>query len=386
MVKDLEKERRVKELLGDAGLDGVLVRLPENVLYFTNYWPVTGWGMAVVFREDPPLLVYPESEVDFTGNCLFDDPVPYEPSGTGGLLSALEGRGPDLSGKKIGVEENSEMLAGTHLCYETAYPGKPFFDALRKKFPATSFVDATDLLYKMRRAKTPFEVEQFALTNELNAHGLRAAAEAVRDEVTEMELATTCEKAIMDKVADYGDRVSFVRALAFVMGGPNGIHACRPFNISTGYRMRRGEYAMLELNTQVNGYWSDLTRTWVVGREPSEEQARQARVLNEAIDRAIAAVKPGVPCEEADRASREHIVASGLGEWHTPFLGHGIGVKLHEPHPVILPGTTDVFEDGDYFSVEPGLYFEGTGALRFERDVILEGGHARALDDFPCDL
>ncbi|GAB4320264.1 MAG: Xaa-Pro peptidase family protein [Promethearchaeota archaeon] len=384
--KDPEKERRARRALEDAGLDALLVRLPENVLYFTNYWPVTGWGLALVWRDDPPQLFYPESELDFTKRCLIDDPVPYAPSGTGPLLKALKGAGADLSGKRVGVELNHEGVACTHLCYELAVPSPRFFDALRSDHGGVSLVDATDLILELRRFKTPFDVRQYEMTQRLNARGLEAAAEAVEEEITEVALASTCEKAIMDATAEFGDEVTCARALAFVMGGPNGVHASRPFNVSSGYRMKRGEFAMLELNTQVNGYWSDLTRTWVVGRSPTEEQLEQARVVNEAIEAALAATRPGAPCEEAYDASRRRVEEAGLERWHAPFLGHGIGVKLHEPKPAILPGTKDAFRVGDYFSVEPGLYFEEVGALRFERDVVLEAGGPRCLDSFPCSL
>lgn len=383
-MKDPQKTDHLKRGLAAAGLDGLLVLLPENVLYCTHYWPVTGWACAVIFPDDPPVLIYPESERDFLRACRVDDPVAYEAGGADALFQQLAAV--DLAGKKIGTERDLTMAAGTHLCYEMALPGAAFFARLEATFPEATFEPATDLLYQLRRAKTDYEIEQFQFTNEMNAIGLAAAAEACKDECTEMEVATTCEKAINDAIADHQDRVMFVRALAFVMAGPNGYHACRPFNISTGRTMRRGEYCMLELNTQVNGYWSDLTRSWVVGRAPTDEQARQARVLNEAIDKAIAAIRPGVPCETADAASRAHIEAHGLGQWHTPFLGHGIGVKLHEPHPMILPGTPDLFAARDYFSVEPGLYFEEAGALRFERNVFLAPEGPRVLDEFPCAL
>ena len=144
---------------------------------------------------------------------------------------------------------------------------------------------------------------------------------------------------------------------------------------------------MLELNTQVNGYWSDLTRTWVVGRNPTADQKDQIAAVNGGIAAAMKAIKPGLKTTDGDKASRDFIMKTKWGKYHTPFLGHGIGVKLHEPNPMIYPGSAGSFEQGHYFSVEPGIYGkEILGALRIERDVWLGPNGCVATDQFPCEL
>jgi len=207
------------------------------------------------------------------------------------------------------------------------------------------------------------------------------------DDFTEMQIATECEKAIMDSIKDF-DGIDFIRAYAFVMAGPNGIKASWPYNISTAYRCKRGDYVMLELNTQTNGFWSDLTRTWVCGRNPTKEQRDHEQAVNAAIEAAVKAMRPGNSWRGAYDASRAAIVESGFGVYHTPFLGHGIGVKLHEKVPM-MTGSTDesfTFQHGHCCSVEPGLYFEGTGALRFERNVAVLDMGTEFMDEFPCSL
>ena len=144
---------------------------------------------------------------------------------------------------------------------------------------------------------------------------------------------------------------------------------------------------MLELNTQVNGYWSDLTRTWVVGRNPRSDQKDMMDTLNKAVDCALKSLKPGVKTHDVDKASRDSIMATKWGKYHTPFLGHGIGVKLHEPVPMLYPKSPGTVELGHYFSVEPGLYGkEILGAMRIERDVWLGPNGPVITDQFPCEL
>jgi Xaa-Pro aminopeptidase len=254
--------------------------------------------------------------------------------------------------------------------------------------PKWSLTDAVPLLSEIRSVKTEFDFQNLKLVNEMNAYGLAAAAEAVRDEKTEMEIATICEKTIMDKIVDYSGRVDFVRALAFVMAGPeNGARACWPYNISSAYKMKKGELCMIELNTQVNGYWSDITRTWVVGRNPTGDQKDMMDTINNGIAEAFKVCKPGTPTTEVDKASRDSIMKTKWGKYHTPFLGHGIGVKLHEPIPMLYPGSPGVLQQGNYFTVEPGIYGkEILGALRIERDVWLGPNGLEATDLSPCEL
>jgi Xaa-Pro aminopeptidase len=202
-----------------------------------------------------------------------------------------------------------------------------------------------------------------------------------------MEIATTCEKAIMDAMAEYTN-IDYIRAYAFVMAGPNGIKASRPFNISTAYKCKRGEYVMLELNTQVNGWWSDLTRTWVCGRNPTPAQKDQEDAVNAGISAAFKEMRPGKSWRGAYEASRKAIVEKKQGQYHTSFLGHGIGVKLHEKVPM-MHGSIDpkfTFQAGNFCSVEPGLYVEKMGALRFERDVAVLADKVLVTDEFPCTL
>lgn len=384
MVKDQEKETHYKRLMKEAGLDAIIVRYPENVLYFSNFYPVTGWASAVVFAEDDGVLIVPDSEVKFSNRRIIDNMVEYQPGGYDPLFAEYNKL--DLKGKTIGIEQCFEAIAASNLHYEIAFPNKPFFDALSSLFPTSKFVDASNLLYKMREYKTPMEMENYRLVNQIQAIGLEAAAEAVREEITEMRLSTICESAIMNAIEQYPDKIDQIRGFSFVMGGKNGKVACWPYNISTAYKMKKGEWCMMELNTQVNGYWSDLTRTWVVGRNPSQEQKRRADVLNGAISKAVGVMKDGLSMHDLDKVSRAHIVANGLGEFHTPFLGHGIGTKLHEPFPLSHPNAPGFLKIGHLMTVEPGLYFED-GALRFERNVYLnKENKPEIIDPFPCEL
>ena len=388
VLEDNIKFDRAKEAMKKAGLDAILVKLPENVLYFSNWWPITGWGAALVLAEGDPILITPDTESLFAKRRIINDMRGYEPSGNLGLIEQLKKL--DASGKKlkIGIEKTVESVACTHLGYEFAIPNDVFFEQLSGNISNWELKDATQLIYNLRSVKTQLDFENLKFVNEINYFGLEAAAEALQEEKTEMQIANICESAINNKINDMGNKIDFIRSYAFVMGGPeNGVRACWPYNISSGYKMKKGELCMMELNTQVNGYWSDITRTWVVGRNPTNEQIDMMDTINAGIDAAMKASKPGTPTTDIDKASRDVIMATKWGKYHTPFLGHGIGVKLHEPIPLLLPGSPGNVELGHYYSIEPGLYGkEILGALRIERDVWIGPDGCVATDLFPCEL
>ncbi|MHA1698284.1 MAG: M24 family metallopeptidase [Promethearchaeota archaeon] len=387
MEKDDQKKKRIKSFMEKYDMDLIISRYTENVLYFTNVWPITGWGLAFIFREGKDTVLYlPESEMDFTNRAIIEDIRPYVPTNLEKIKSIIEGM--DIKKMKVGLELTKEGLASSHLGYEVAFPNTPTFNLIKKTLPDCEFMDATPIIEEMRACKTDFELKQLQLVNDVNYYGLLAASEFLHvDGFTEMEIATECEKTIMDRIRDY-QNIDFIRAYAFVMAGENGINASRPFNISTAKKCKRGEFVMLELNTQINGYWSDLTRTWVCGRSPTDEQKDQADAVISAINDALSVMKPGGSWLEAYERSRQCIVEKGYGEYHTPFLGHGIGVKLHEPIPMMHNkiDKDKVFEQGHYCSVEPGLYFKKIGALRIERDVAVTEKGPVIFDEFPCGL
>ncbi|MBD3188019.1 M24 family metallopeptidase [Candidatus Bathyarchaeota archaeon] len=386
MEKDPAKSSRVREHMEKHDLDVIISRFTENVLYFTNVYPITGWATCFIFRDEDPVLFLPDSEMDFTTRAIIDDIRPVDSPGLQSIKKAMEAM--EIETSRVGLELTKEGLASSHLGYEVAFPSKPTFDLVKSTLKGCEIVDATPAIDEMRECKTDFELEQYKLVNELNYYGLQAASELLHVEgISEMRIATECEKAIMDSIENQ-DGVDFIRSYAFVMAGPNGIKACRPYNISTAYKCKKGEFVMLELNTHVNGYWSDLTRTWVCGRRPTETQQYQADAVNEAIDAALAVMLPGNPWLDAYNRSREAIKKSGFGELHTPFLGHGIGVKLHEKVPMMHDQVdpSSLFKVGNYCSVEPGLYLKKMGALRFERNVAITQDGAEIFDEFPCLL
>ena len=123
----------------------------------------------------------------------------------------------------------------------------------------------------------------------------------------------------------------------------------------------------MDFGGEVGGYFSDTTRTVVVGEAPAGFE-EVYRLVQEAQDAAVRTVRPGVTAQDVDRAARRIIDAAGYGERFFHRTGHGIGLEVHEP-PYIIEGNETVLTPGMTFSVEPGVYLEGRFGVRIE-DIV----------------
>ncbi len=196
---------------------------------------------------------------------------------------------------------------------------------------------------------------------------LRAAAATV--DATVPDAVSLCRPGVTEEEIDTALRAALKGrspessvAFTIVASGENGAF---PHHETGSRRVRAGDVVILDYGTRFEGYHSDITVTCAVG-EPADPEVRKVyRVVWEAQQKALEAVRPGVACQEIDRAARGHIEAAGYGEFFIHRTGHGLGLQLHEP-PFMLEGNRLPLEEGMVFSVEPGVYLPGRFGVRLE--------------------
>ena len=145
-----------------------------------------------------------------------------------------------------------------------------------------------------------------------------------------------------------------------------------------------GDAVVLDFGGLMFGYGSDTTRTVSVG-EPAPEVREVHQVVRRAQQAAVDAVRPGVTCQDIDRAARKVITEAGYGERFIHRTGHGIGVTTHEP-PYIIEGEQQQLVPGMCFSVEPGIYLAGRFGVRIEDIVTVTADGVRRLNNTSHDL
>ena len=157
----------------------------------------------------------------------------------------------------------------------------------------------------------------------------------------------------------------------------SGKRSSRPHGFATSKRIDRGDLVVIDFGAVYNGYCSDVTRTFVVGK-PSRKQKKAYRIVNEAQKRAIKAIRAGKACFEIDRAARQYIEKQGFGKYFVHSTGHRIGKRVHEA-PKISKNNWRRLRKGMVITVEPGIYIRGWGGVRIEDMVLVNQKGGRVL-------
>jgi len=154
----------------------------------------------------------------------------------------------------------------------------------------------------------------------------------------------------------------------------SGERASLPHGQATDRVLREGDFLTMDIGARVNGYYSDFTRTLVIG-EPTEKQREIYDVVLKAQLASLAAIGPGKVCSELDEVGRAIIRDAGYGPNFGHSLGHSIGLAVHEK-PAMRATDSTVLQPGMVITVEPGIYINGYGGVRIEDMlVITEDGY-----------
>ncbi|WP_063052810.1 M24 family metallopeptidase [Nocardia arthritidis] len=236
-------------------------------------------------------------------------------------------------------------------------------------------VSATPVLRELRMIKDPAEVDALRRAGAAIDRVHARMGEFLQVGRTEAEVGRDIEAAI---IAEGHTEAAFV----IVGSGP---HGADPHHGVSERRVEVGDVVVVDIGGPVEpGYYSDSTRTYVLG-EPDPEVAARYAELESAQAAAVAAVRPGVTAAAVDAAARDPLTEAGFGPAFVHRTGHGIGLSVHE-EPYIVAGNDLVLRPGMAFSVEPGIYFRGEWGARIEDIVVVTDEGGESLNQRPHGL
>jgi Xaa-Pro aminopeptidase len=223
--------------------------------------------------------------------------------------------------------------------------------------PDATLHRASSVMRRLRMRKDSAELE-----------ALRAAGRTVDDTIA--EAMSFCKPGRTEADVDRDLRATLLArapestvAFTIVASGPN---AALPHHETGSRVIEAGDVVIVDFGTRgPTGYHSDITVTCCAGKPRDPEVLRVYRAVHGAQQAAIEAVRPGVTCEEVDRAARSYLAFAGYGEFFLHRVGHGLGLQVHEP-PYLVGGNREVLEEGMVFSIEPGVYLPGRFGVRLE--------------------
>lgn len=373
----------IKQAMEKEGLELLICRSPENVLYLSGYWPITGWSIVILPLDGEPVLIVPASELEYAKNGWIKDIRSYEVEGLSEvwnpykLISRVLEELKHRRYVKIGCELNFETIATNSVVGEINYASVPTFKMIHKVFNG-ELVDASRVLLELRSVKSDYEVEKMKLSAKLAALSIERLLKSISEGVKESTLASVAEATVYSEGVGFEGKVKRARGFAFVMSGENTSKAWYPFNISTDRKIKRNDVILLELNVCADGYWVDITRTWVLGK-PSVEQENIYSTVLEAQEEVYRFEYNGVGASTVDEVARSLIARRGFSQFFPHRLGHGIGLRIHEP-PTLHPTSKDVLKNGTTHTVEPGIY-TGKFGIRLEDVVVVRDRGVKNLFD-----
>ncbi len=268
-----------------------------------------------------------------------------------------------LEGKPIGVEYQAMRLLEMRRI-EQAAPGCRLV-ATEPWLPQLRMLKDEIELAAMQQAVA---VAQRAVQRLLDERAIRAGH-------TEQEVAADLQIALL-KEGSQGEAF-----LPIVVAGPN---SALPHGSPSERLLVEGDLVILDWGAQVDGYRSDITRTFSLGR-PSGVIEQIFDAVLAANEAGRMAARPGMPAQEVDRAARRAITLAGYGEYFLHRTGHGLGLETHEP-PYMVEGNEAPLRTGMTFTVEPGIYLAGVGGVRIEDDVVVTSAGAETLTSLPREL
>ncbi|MEX2627662.1 MAG: Xaa-Pro peptidase family protein [Ilumatobacteraceae bacterium] len=234
---------------------------------------------------------------------------------------------------------------------------------------------ADGLVAAERRAKDAGEIARIEWAARIADRALAEVSPRLAAGPTELEVRHELEH-LMRRLGAAGPSYDTI-----VASGP--AHAARPHHGAEHRTIVEGDTVVIDVGALVDGYHSDMTRTYVIG-EPTTRQREIYDVVLAAQTAGLAAVAPGVPAREVDAAARTVFADAGLVDWYLHSTGHGVGLQIHEA-PLHAPTSADELVVGDVVTVEPGLYRAGFGGVRIEDLVEVTATGHRNLTDSPKD-
>jgi Xaa-Pro dipeptidase len=350
----LEKARR---LMTEQKIDAIILTGGTSLNYFTGIrWGNSERLFAVVIpKVGNPYIVTPAFEEDRTREQLVGGPMAHtdvaiwqeDESPFALVAQGLKDRG--IAGGRIGVEETTKFV---------------FSDSMGGAAPALKVVSASPITAGCRMIKDAHELELMRLACQVTLKCYEAVFKALEPGMTQNQVSGLINAA-------YG-RLGFPGFASVQVGE----YTALPHGSITPQTIREGTIIMIDDGCTVEGYQSDITRTFVLGKA-TDKMKKVFEIVHAAQAAALKTARPGIPLEDIDAAGRKVVVDAGYGpgfKYFTHRLGHGMGMDGHE-WPYLVKNNMFGFEKalklqpGMVFSDEPGIYIRGEFGVRLEDDM-----------------
>ncbi len=353
------RQERARKLMSANALDAIVLMEGTSLRYFTGmrWWGGERLFALVLPAKGAAFYVCPAFEEgrarEQLGNApdgehpdvrtWQEDESPYQR-----VAQGLKERG--MASGKLGIEETVRFV---------------FADGIAQAAPQATLISATPVTAGCRMIKSAHEIALMRLACQVTLAAYEAVYHAMREGMTQHDVG--------DLIAAAYRQLGFPGEASVQVGE----YSALPHGSRTPQVIREGSIVMIDDGCDVEGYQSDITRTFVLGKS-SDKMKKNFEIVHRAQSAALAAARPGVECGAVDAAARKVITDAGYGpdyKYFTHRLGHGMGMDGHE-WPYLVRGNTTKLQPNMTFSDEPGIYIPGEFGIRLEDDMHITGNGA----------
>jgi Xaa-Pro aminopeptidase len=387
-LPDKQRMAWIEAALKGESLDAVVCALPDNVLLLSGYWPVTGTSLAIATSDGRSALLVPEDEEELAKHGGADEIRTYHPGSLEKLQSAIEaGAEPlrellkhlGLTCARVGYEFGPAVEPSSYAALHVF--GGSIVNLLRDAAPANALAPADEMLARLASVKTAAEVERIRTACQIAGQAFEQGRAGLRPGLQETAAAELFRAPLM-VIGTARKGVQRAEGFAWCMSGRNSAEASAAYARSRSDQIGAHEFVLVHCNLCADGYWTEVTRTYVLGA-PEQRQLRLYEAVFSARAAALAAVRPGARALEVDRAAREVLKSRGVGEAFKHSTGHGVGfAATAQARPRIHPRSEEVLETGMVFNLAPAVYVEGYGGLRHCDVVTVTASGVEVLTPF----
>jgi Xaa-Pro dipeptidase len=360
-----ERRARIEKatrLMREQRIDALMLTGGTSLEYFTNMrWGLSERMLALVLPvKGTPFIVCPKFEEERAMEQARTGPLDkgtevrtWEEDDSPSALIAEGLRSRGLATGTLGIEETVRYV---------------FSDGVAKALPTIQLTSGTPVTAGCRGVKSEAELALMRHANAVTLKAYEAAWKSLADGMTQTQFASY---------------VSAAHQRLGYQGGAGvqvGEYSALPHGSVTPQIVRPGTILLIDGGCKVEGYNSDISRTFVLGKA-TDRMKKVFDIEHQAQTAALKAARPGVECQAVDAAARKVIADGGFGPGYRYFtrrVGHGIGMDGHE-WPYLVKGNTQKLEPGMTFSDEPGIYIPGEFGIRLEDDMVITADGAELM-------
>ncbi len=352
----MDRFGRLLDLMQDNDLSAVLIQDESNIFYFTGF---KGSGYLVVPIDGKAKLyvhpinyetaqLYAVGEIEIEKLRMSSSLVDV----VAGLSDVIKYR---MGYDKMEAEDYVRILEGSHV--ERLQP-------------------FSEQIWKLRMVKDEEEVSKIKKASEIASKCMELASDIIADGISELEV----KAEILEEMLKLGaERPAFDPIIA------SGPRSSLPHGGLGDRVMKEGDVVVVDIGAVVDGYCSDMTRTFYIGSNPPREVEEAYELILNVKRAAEETAKPWIISSSIDEAARNRVAAHGMGDYFIHNLGHGVGIDIHEP-PKLSPTSKEIIQERTVITIEPGVYFPRRFGVRLEDTVLVHREGVQRLTESPYNL